>query len=74
MPGQIIGTVNVQVGPTINPRVNNIAYGSRSIKSATDVDLTGAAQDEVLAYQANTQTFVLKNSSELTPLLDAGFF
>lgn len=74
MAGQTIGTVNVQIGPTQNPRVNNITYGQRSLKSATDVDLAGAGQDDILAYQANTQTFVLKSSAEVTPALDAGFF
>ena len=74
MAGQTIGTVNVQVGPSVNPRVNQITYGGRTLKSATDVDLVGAQQDDVLVYQANTQTFVTKNAGDITSDVDAGFF
>jgi hypothetical protein len=74
MPGQTIGTVNVQVGPTQNPRVNNITYGGRTLKSATDLSLSGAATDDVISYVANTNSFVIKSDASLTPTLDAGFF
>ena len=74
MPGQIIGTVNVQIGPTINPRVNSIAYGGRTLKSATDLELAGKQNGDVIVYQANTDSFIVEPVSALTPSLDQGFF
>lgn len=74
MAGQTIGTVNVQVGPSVNPRVNQITYGGRTLKSATDLDLAGAATDDVITYQANTNSFVIKSAAALAPSLDAGYF
>lgn len=74
MPGQVIGTVNVQIGPTVNPRVNNIAYGGRTLKSASDLELAGAKNGDVIVYQANTNTFLVEPVSTLVPSLDQGFF
>jgi len=74
MSGQVIGTVNVQIGPTVNPRVNNIAYGGRTLKSASDLELSGARQGDVIVYQANTNTFVVEPASAVIPDLDSGFF
>lgn len=74
MPGQIIGTVNVQVGTAQNPRVNTLQYGGRSLKSASDLSLANATNSDVITYQANTNSFVLKAVGELAPDLDAGFF
>jgi hypothetical protein len=74
MPGQVIGTVNVQIGPTVNPRVNNIAYGGRTLKSASDLELAGAKNGDVIVYQANTNTFLVEPASTLVPSLDQGFF
>jgi len=59
MPGQVIGTVNVQIGQTTNPKVNNITYGNRSLKSANDVDLNGIQENGAIIYQANTNSFVV---------------
>lgn len=74
MPGQIIGTVNVQIGQVPNPRVNTIQYGGRTLKSATDLSLANATGGDVITYQANTNSFVLQSVGELAPDLDAGFF
>lgn len=74
MPGQIIGTVNVQVGQSPNPRVNTIQYGGRTLKSATDLELAGANDGDVIVYQANTNTFVVEPASAVLPGLDAGEF
>jgi len=74
MPGQIIGTVNVQIGQVPNPRVNTIQYGGRTLKSATDLSLANATCGDVITYQANTNSFVLQSVGELAPDLDAGFF
>jgi hypothetical protein len=60
MPGQVIGTVNVQVGQQQPGRVNTINYGIRSLKGSTDLSLpTGAEQGDAIIYQANTNSFVV---------------
>ena len=76
MPGQVIGTVNVQVGQSVNPRVSSISYGSRSLKSANDLSLVGAQNGDVIVYQANTNSFIAEPAaSVITNLnLDAGQF
>ena len=74
MPGQTIGTVNVQVGNQTNPRVNNINYGIRSLKGSTDLALTGAKQGDVIVYQANTNSFVVEPVTAVATNLDAGEF
>ena len=75
MPDQTIGTVRVQVGTTVNPRVSSINYGgSGTIKGATDVDVRGAADGEVLVYRSATDSFVLESIAAATPNLDAGTF
>ena len=74
MPGQIIGTVNVQVGPTPGQKVNAIQYGGRTLKSATDLELLGAKDGDVIVYQANTNSFIVEPASAVVPSLDAGEF
>jgi hypothetical protein len=73
--GQVIGTVNVQVGSATNPRVNSISYGGKNtIKGAADFNGTGGINLDVIAYQANTNSFVLSPAGSLITNIDAGFF
>ena len=74
MAGQVIGTVNVQVGQQQNPRVNTINYGIRSLKGSTDLSMTGAQSGDVIVYDATTQTFNVEPASAAIPSLDAGEF
>jgi len=74
MPGQVIGTVNVQVNKQQNQSVRQLNYGIRTLKNSTDLSMTGAADSDIIAYQANTNSFVVKPVSGLTVDLDAGFF
>jgi hypothetical protein len=76
MPGQVIGTVNVQVGQSPNPRVNNITYGGRSLKSANDLDLAGAKDGDVIVFQASSNSFIVEPAANVIPelSLDAGEF
>lgn len=74
MPGQVIGTVNVQVNKQQNSTVRQLNYGIRSLKGSTDLSLAGAADSDVIAYQANTNSFIVKPVSSLKADLDAGFF
>jgi hypothetical protein len=74
MPGQVIGTVNVQVNKQQSSTVRSLNYGVRSLKGSTDLSLANATDKDVIVYQANTQTFVVQSVNELNPDLDAGFF
>jgi hypothetical protein len=74
MPGQVIGTVNVQVNKQQSGTVRQLNYGIRSIKGSTDLSLTGVQDNDVIVYQANTNSFKVQSIGELNPDLDAGFF
>jgi hypothetical protein len=74
MPGQIIGTVNVQVNKQQNQTVRQLNYGIRSLKGSTDLSLTDVQDGDVITYQANTNSFKTQSIGELNPDLDAGFF
>jgi hypothetical protein len=56
-----LGTIKVTVGNATNPRATSITYGSRTLKSATDLSLAGAAQGFAIVYQANTNSFATSN-------------
>ena len=59
--GQVIGTVNVQVGQATTPRVSSISYGGKnSLKSASDLNLAGVADGDIIVYQANTNSFIVE--------------
>jgi hypothetical protein len=70
MPGQVIGTVNVQVNQQQGGTVRQLNYGVRTI----NLSMTGATDSDVIVYQANTNSFVVKSVGEIAPDLDAGFF
>jgi hypothetical protein len=74
MPGQVIGTVNVQVNKQQNQTVRQLNYGIRSLKGSTDLSLTDVQDGDVITYQANTNSFKTQSIGELNPDLDAGFF
>jgi len=73
MPGQVIGTVNVQVNKQQNQTVRQLNYGIRSLQGSTDLSLVNVQNDDVIAYQANTNSFVVKSVQDAVDL-DAGFF
>jgi hypothetical protein len=73
MPGQVIGTVNVQVNKQQNQTVRQLNYGIRSLQGSTDLSLVNVQNDDVIVYQANTNSFVVKSVQEAVDL-DAGFF
>jgi predicted transcriptional regulator len=74
--GQVIGTVNVQMGQSANPRVSTVTYGSRTLKGAIDFNTQGIADGDVIVYQANTNSFISEPVSALQDisLIDGGFF
>lgn len=73
MPGQVIGTVNVQVNKQQNQTVRQLNYGIRSLKGSTDLSLMNVQDNDVIVYQANTDSFIVKSVQEAVDL-DAGFF
>jgi|APCry1669189534_1035231.scaffolds.fasta_scaffold57944_2 hypothetical protein len=73
--GQIIGTVNVQVGSATTPRINSISYGGKNtILGAADLNATNAINLDVITYQANTNSFVLSPAGQAITNIDGGFF
>jgi hypothetical protein len=73
MPGQVIGTVNVQVNKQQNQTVRQLNYGIRSLQGSTDLSLVNVQNDDVIVYQANTNSFIVKSVQDAVDL-DAGFF
>ena len=75
MPGQTIGTVNVQVGNQ-GGRVNTINYGLRSLKGSTDLALpTNMHEGDAIIYQANTNSFIVAPvTTAVVGDIDGGLF
>ena len=75
MPGQVIGTVNVQVGAQ-GGRVNTINYGLRSLKGSTDLTLpSNVHEGDAIIYQANTNSFVVAPvTTAVVGDIDGGLF
>lgn len=73
MPGQVIGTVNVQVGNQQGGTVK-ITQAPRSIKGSTDLNMAGAETGDVILYQANTNSFVVAPVETSLKDIDAGTF
>lgn len=69
------GVINVRVGGAAPlSKVDTLTYGSRTIKSATDLELAGAANNSIISYNSNTQTFFVVPAGDLPLSLDAGNF
>lgn len=73
MPGQVIGTVNVQVNKQQSSSVKSVGYGIRSLKGSTDLSLVSANTGDAIVYQANTNSFIVAPVSGITGI-DAGTF
>lgn len=75
MPGQTIGTVNVQIGQPTNPRAIAINYGTgRTLKSLTDVNASAAITGDTLVYYSATDTFVVQPITDTNLTIDNGYF
>lgn len=66
-------TVRVTVGQN-NPSVTALSYGTRTIKSASDVSLVGAQDGYALIYKANTNSFVVGPASSVVSAVDNGTY
>jgi len=70
--------IKVRVGTGTIPTATEINYGgTRTLKSATDLELANVNDGDVISYVANTNSFVVVNAGTL-PLdltnVDAGTF
>lgn len=74
MPGQVIGTVNVQVNKQQSSTVRSLNYGIRTLKGSADLSMVDVQDGDVITYQANTNSFKVQSVGELNPNIDAGFF
>lgn len=66
-------TVRVTIGQN-NPSVTALSYGTRTLKSASDLSLVGAQDNYAIIYKANTNSFVIGPSSSVVSSVDNGFF
>ena len=74
MPGQTIGTVNVQIGPS-QQRVRTISYvAATTLKSLSDVSMAVATNDDVLVYKYATDSFVIQPVSVVVERVDGGTY
>lgn len=65
--------INVKVGNK-PATVQSITYGTRTLKSATDLSITGAADGDVITYDAVTDSFRVTPVAASITDLDAGTF
>jgi hypothetical protein len=73
MPGQVIGTVNVQMGAS-QQTVRTLSYGITTLKGLTDVNMFGALDRDVVTYVAATNSFVIAPAENSRLIIDNGFF
>jgi hypothetical protein len=66
--------IKVQVGTGTNPKATSISYGAgRTLKGASDLNMSGAQDNDVIVYQSSTDSFIVDRPG--TGLqLDNGFF
>lgn len=66
-------TIKVQVGgkPTT---VQSINYGSRTLKGASDLNLTGANTGDVIVYNVANNDFTVTGIEAAVRHLDGGYF
>lgn len=73
MPGQTIGTVNVQLGAS-QQTVRTLSYGITTLKGLADVSMAGALDRDVVTYVAATNSFIIAPAENSRLIIDNGFF
>ena len=67
--------IKVRVGTGTVPAATAINYGGvRTLKSATDLEMVGVQDGDVITYVANTNSFEVVSAGTLPLDLDAGLF
>lgn len=70
-----VSAVNVQTNSQQPTKVTTITGGRTTLKSASDLLLTGAEDGDVISYVANTNSFQVKSVSALAiPRIDGGHY
>jgi hypothetical protein len=67
-------TIKVQIGNQFAPTVRNLSYGTKTLKSATDLTYAGAQTGDVISYDAANNNFYVTSVTNNITDLDAGFF
>ena len=70
MPGQVIGTVNVQVNSQTGGRVSSVNYGIRSLKGSTDLSMVAAADGDVITYNSANNSFAVSPVNVVITTID----
>ena len=65
--------INVKVGNK-PATVQSITYGTRTLKSATDLSLAGAQDGDVISYNAANNNFYVAPATTVITDIDAGTF
>ena len=73
MPGQTIGTVNVQLGAS-QQTVRTLSSGITTLKGLVDVSMAGATDNDVVVYKAATNSFVIQPASAVVENVDGGTY
>ena len=66
-------TVRVTVGQN-NPSVTTLQYGSRTLKSASDLSLAEATDGGVVTFVSATNSFAVKSANTVISVLYNGYF
>jgi hypothetical protein len=66
--------IQVKVNSQQSSEVRSLNYGIRTLKGSTDLSLNNVQDDDVIVYQANTDSFVVKSVIRVNGNLDEGFF
>lgn len=66
-------TVRVTIGQN-KPAVTALSYGTRTLKSASDLDLTNAQEGFSILYRASTNSFEVAPASAAVVTVDNGTF
>lgn len=66
-------SVRVTVGQN-NPSVTTLQYGSRTLKSASDLTLAEATDGGVVTFISATNSFAVKPANTVISVLDNGYF
>jgi hypothetical protein len=67
--------IKVQVGTGTNPKATTISYGAgRTIKGSSDLNMSGAINNDVIVYKVATDSFVVETAQATVTIVDNGFF
>jgi len=67
-------TIKVQVGNQFTGTVQSIAYGTRTLKSATDLTIGDANTGDAIIYNSTSKTFEVVPINDSITDVDAGYF